>query len=294
MGPLPCHGGLGLTKRRDAHPDRRSSAGETTPSGSTAPAPPAGIRTVFRWFWPATQPYRRRLLLSLLLVAFVPFLEAAQTWMFKLLIDDVLTPRDFHAFPPIAAGYLGIGLALGLVSFVDEWLSSWLGQRFVLDLRTRLFSHLHKLSVDFFDRRQLGDTLSRLTGDIDAIEQLVLSGVTRTLSYAFQILLFTGALFYLNWHLGLAALIAAPAFLMAARHFSPRTPTRHSRACAATDVAQGAGKPDLRRRELQLSRGWAYRAGCDHLRGGSRADGRARWPEWGRQVHAEQVAAAVL
>ncbi len=59
----------------------------------------------------------------------------------------------------------------------------------MLDLRTRLFSHLHKLSVDFFDRRQLGDTLSRLTGDIDAIEQLVLSGVTRTLSYVFQILL---------------------------------------------------------------------------------------------------------
>jgi ABC-type multidrug transport system fused ATPase/permease subunit len=211
-----------LTKRRDEHPDRRSSADEATPNGSTAPTPPAGIRTIFRWFWPATRPYRGRLLLSLLLVAFVPFLEAAQIWMFKLLIDDVLTPRDFHAFPPIAAGYLGIGVALGLVSFVDEWLSSWLGQRFVLDLRTRLFSHLHKLSVDFFDRRQLGDTLSRLTGDIDAIEQLVLSGVTRTLSYAFQILLFTGALFYLNWHLGLAALIAAPAFLMAARHFSLR------------------------------------------------------------------------
>ena len=211
-----------MTKRQDEHPDQRSSLDEATPGGSTAPAPPAGIRTIFRWFWPATRPYRGRLLLSLLLVAFVPFLEAAQIWMFKLLIDDVLTPRDFHAFPPIAAGYLGIGLALGLVSFVDEWLSSWLGQRFVLDLRTRLFSHLHKLSVDFFDRRQLGDTLSRLTGDIDAIEQLVLSGVTRTLSYAFQILLFTGALFYLNWHLGLAALIAAPAFLMAARHFSLR------------------------------------------------------------------------
>lgn len=214
--------GLQLTKRRDEHQGRRASADEATPGKSTAPAPPAGIRTIFRWFWPATRPYRGRLLLGLLLVAVVPFLEAAQIWMFKLLIDDVLTPRDFHAFLPIAAGYLGIGLAVGLVSFVDEWLSNWLGQRFVLDLRTRLFGHLHRLSVDFFDRRQLGDTLSRLTGDIDAIEQLVLSGVTRTLSYLFQILLFTGALFYLNWRLGLAALIAAPAFLIAARYFSVR------------------------------------------------------------------------
>jgi ATP-binding cassette subfamily B protein len=70
-------------------------------------------------------------------------------------------------------------------------LSAWLGERFVLDLRTRVFGHLHQLSVDFFDRRQLGDTLSRLTSDIDAIEQLVLSGITRTLSYGCEIVLFT-------------------------------------------------------------------------------------------------------
>jgi ABC-type multidrug transport system fused ATPase/permease subunit len=162
------------------------------------------------------------LLASLLLVAVGPFLDTAQVWMFKLLIDDVLIPRNFHAFPAIAAGYLGIGLAQGIGSFSDELLSAWLGERFVLDLRTRLFDHLHRLSVDFFDRRQLGDTLSRLTGDIDSIEALVLSGVTSTLSYAFEIVLFTGALFYLNWRLALAAMVAAPAFLAIARFFSAR------------------------------------------------------------------------
>jgi ABC-type multidrug transport system fused ATPase/permease subunit len=177
---------------------------------------------VFRWFWPATRPYRGRLLVSLLLVAVGPFLDTAQIWMFKLLIDDVLIPRNFHAFPAIALAYLGIGLAQGLGSFSDELLSTWLAERFVLDLRTRLFDHLHRLSVDFFDRRQLGDTLSRLTGDIDAIEALVLSGVTRTLAYGFEIVLFTGALFYLDWRLALASMLAAPAFLLAARYFSAR------------------------------------------------------------------------
>ncbi|MFN2535331.1 MAG: ABC transporter ATP-binding protein, partial [Pseudonocardiaceae bacterium] len=142
--------------------------------------------------------------------------------MFKLLIDDVLVPRNFHAFPPIAAAYLGIAIVQGVGSFSDDVLSTWLGERFVLDLRTRVFDHLHRLSVDFFDRRQLGDTLSRLTGDIDAIEQLVLSGVTRTLSYGAEIVLFTGALFYLNWQLALASMIAAPAFALGARYFSAR------------------------------------------------------------------------
>ena len=209
-----------MTKRREEHPGGSSSAVQT--KGSVAATPTAGIRVIFRWFWPATRPYRGRLLASLLLVAVGPFLDTAQVWMFKLLIDDVLIPRNFQAFPAIAAGYLGIGLAQGLASFSDELLSAWLGERFVLDLRTRLFDHLHRLSVDFFDRRQLGDTLSRLTGDIDSIEALVLSGVTSTLSYAFEIVLFTGALFYLNWHLALAAMVAAPAFLAIARYFSAR------------------------------------------------------------------------
>jgi len=208
-----------VTKQR---PGGSSSAAQATPRASVAEAPVAGIRLIFRWFWPSTRPYRGRLLVSLLLVAVGPVLDTAQVWMFKLLIDDVLIPRNFHAFPAIAAGYIGIGLAQGVGSFSDELLSAWLGERFVLDLRTRLFDHLHRLSVDFFDRRQLGDTLSRLTGDIDSIEALVLSGVTSALSYGFEIVLFTGALFYLNWHLALAAMVAAPAFLVIARYFSAR------------------------------------------------------------------------
>jgi ATP-binding cassette, subfamily B, bacterial len=188
-------------------------------------APRVGLRVIFGWFWPATRPYRGRLLVSLLLVAVGPFLDVTQIWMFKLIIDDVLVPRDVQAFIPIAVGYVGMSLAQGVGSFCDEWLSTWLAERFVLDLRTRLFDHLHRLSVDFFDRRQLGDTLSRLTSDIDAIEQLVLSGMTRALSYGFEIVLFIGALFYLNWQLGLASLVAAPAFLLAARYFSARIKT---------------------------------------------------------------------
>ena len=211
-----------MTKQQGEPPARDSPAGCAAPRGPVGPADAAGIRKIFRTFWPATRRYRGRLLLSLLLVAVGPFLDTAQIWMYKLLIDDVLVPRNVGAFPLIAAAYLGIALAQGVGSFCDEMLSTWLGERFVLDLRTRVFDHLHRLPVDFFDRRQLGDTLSRLTGDIDAIEALVLSGVTRTLAYLFEIVLFTGALFYLNWPLALAAMLAAPVFALAARYFSRR------------------------------------------------------------------------
>jgi ATP-binding cassette subfamily B protein len=208
-----------VAKRQDGFPERSPEAGTAT---TVALAPRITLGAIFRRFWPATRPYRGRLLISLLLVCVGPLVDTAQIWMFKLLIDDVLVPRNLHAFPPLAAAYLGIAIVQGVSSFSDDVLSTWLGERFVLDLRTRVFDHLHRLSVDFFDRRQLGDTLSRLTGDIDAIEQLVLSGVTRTLAYGAEIVLFTGALFYLNWQLALASMIAAPAFALGARYFSAR------------------------------------------------------------------------
>ncbi|MBO0851064.1 MAG: ABC transporter ATP-binding protein, partial [Pseudonocardia sp.] len=181
-----------------------------------------GIRQVFRVFWPATRSYRGRLVLSILLVVVGPAIDTAQIWMFKLLIDDVLVPRDFSAFPLIAGAYLVMGVIQGTGAFSDEWLATWLGERFVLDLRTRVFDHLQRLSVDFFDRRQLGDTLSRLTSDIEAIEHVVVTGATEALSYLVQIGFFTAALFYLNWQLAVASLVAAPAFLAGARHFSAR------------------------------------------------------------------------
>ena len=87
-------------------------------------------------------------------------------------------------------------------------------------MRTSLFRHLQGLSLDFFERRRLGDVISRLTGDISAIESFVLSGVTDALSYAMRIVFFAGALFFIQWDLALVALLVAPLFWLSARHFS--------------------------------------------------------------------------
>ena len=116
-----------------------------------------------------------------------------------MLVDDVLTPRDFSLFPPVAAAYIGIAVAGGLLSFVDDYLCAWVGERFVLNLRTSLFAHLHRMSLGFFERRQLGDLMSRISSDVNAIEQLVLSGRhAGARATAFKILFFGGLLFYLE------------------------------------------------------------------------------------------------
>ena len=110
----------------------------------------------------------------------------------------------------------------GLVSFCSHNLSTWIGGRLLLSLRTSFFRHLHALSLDFFEKRQLGDMLSRLSGDIAAIERFLLAGSFGLLTHLAKIVFFVAALFYLRWELALFSLIITPAFWLAARRFSSR------------------------------------------------------------------------
>src|SRR5918997_1047881 len=188
--------------------------------GFVTMAPAVPVRDVFWRFWPHAKPYRRWLPLILLLAALGPGVQAVTIWMYKVLIDEVLVPRNFDLLVWVMLAYVGLTLVGGFVSFCEEYLSEWVGGRFIVSLRTDFFRHLHGLSLGFFDRQSLGDMLSRLSDDVDEIEELMLSGVTEALAYVFQLLFFVGALFYLEWRLALVSLFVGPLFWLAARYFS--------------------------------------------------------------------------
>jgi len=185
-----------------------------------AAAPIVPVREIFRRFWPYARAYRRWLPLLVLLVALGPATQTAIIWMYKVVVDEVLIPQNFGLLGWVALAYLGLVVLDGVISFCDEYLSAWVGERFLFSLRTEFFRHLQGLSLGFFDRRRLGDVISRLSQDVDAIEELVLSGVVSALSYSFQLLFFLGVLFYLRWELALVSLLVVPLFWLAARRFS--------------------------------------------------------------------------
>jgi ATP-binding cassette, subfamily B, bacterial len=199
---------------------RRFVAGEEVGQSLIGAAPPVPIREIFRRFWPYARPYRRWLWLSLLFVALAPAIDAMQIWMFKPLVDEVLVPGNLDPLLWIAPVYLCLTLLDGFVSFVNGYLAVWIGERFLLSLRTTFFRHLQGLSLDFFERRKLGDVIARLLGDVVSIESLVLSGVAAALSYVLRIVFFVGALFYLQWQLTLASLFVVPLFWLVAKYFS--------------------------------------------------------------------------
>src|SRR5919199_3077803 len=188
--------------------------------GLVAEAPPVPVREIVRRFWPYARAYRGWILLSCLFIALEAAVETAAIWVFKLLVDDVLVPHRLDLLKWVAAAYVGITLLSGLIGFADEVLSTWVSERFLLDLRVRFFSHLQALPLEFFEGRRLGDVLSRLTGDISAIESFVLSGVADALSYVLRLAFFVAALVYLQWDLAMVSLVVVPAFYVAARRTS--------------------------------------------------------------------------
>jgi ATP-binding cassette, subfamily B, bacterial len=196
---------------------------DPAPSGGDdliAQAPAVPVREIARRFWPYTRSQRRWLPILIALSAVSPLIEGGELWVFKLLVDDVLVPRDFAAFLPVALLFVALTVVDGGLGVADSLLSARVSERFLLALRTSFFKHLQGMSLDFFEGRQLGDVLSRLTGDVVAIETFLLSGLTSTVTYVLRLGVFTGALVILDWQLALVSFTVLPLFWLLSRHFS--------------------------------------------------------------------------
>jgi ATP-binding cassette subfamily B protein len=192
-------------------------------SGETGPvslAPTVAARDVFKRFWPETRPLRRWIILGLLLLALLPAIEAVEIYLFKVVVDDVLVPRNLDPFVWIALTYVGLNLVSGLVSYADEYLSTLIGERFLLSVRARVFGRLLHSPPDSMDERRLGDVIARLTGDVGAIEALVLDGVSVTVMSVLRFVFFLGAALLIDWQLTLVSLTVTPLLWFVIRQLS--------------------------------------------------------------------------
>jgi ABC-type multidrug transport system fused ATPase/permease subunit len=182
-------------------------------------APAVAAAEIVRRFWPYTRPYRKWIAFGLGLLLIVPAIDTVEIYLFKLVVDDVLTPTDLGALAPIALAYFGLWLAGAIAGFADEYVATWVGERFLLDLRAEVYAHVQRLSADQLGRRRVGDLLARLTGDVSTIERFLLSALGEGVSSIARIIFFAGALFVLSWKLALAALVVAPLFFVLSRSF---------------------------------------------------------------------------
>jgi ATP-binding cassette subfamily B protein len=180
------------------------------------------VRAAFRRFWPLTRGDRRWLAAIVACVVVSALAETAAILLFAELTDTALKAGSLSAFWGPAGAWLGVAALGALVGYLGNSLATWTAERFVLRLRAKVFRHIQDLPPHFFQKHRQGDLVERLTGDVEAIEQMVVSGVVGTVAAAFSAVFYSAAALYLRWDLALATFVLAPLFLFAARRFSGR------------------------------------------------------------------------
>jgi len=180
------------------------------------------VREAFSRFWPLTRGDRRWLAAIVACVVVSALAETAAILLFAELTDTALKAGSLSAFWGPAGAWLGVAALGALVGYLGNSLATWTAERFVLRLRAKVFRHIQELPPHFFQKHRQGDLVERLTGDVEAIEQMVVSGVVGTVAAAFSAVFYSAAALYLRWDLALATFVLAPLFLFAARRFSGR------------------------------------------------------------------------
>ncbi|HWM08019.1 MAG TPA: ABC transporter ATP-binding protein [Solirubrobacteraceae bacterium] len=123
------------------------------------------------------RPYRGRTVLMFVSLLLGTAAALAPPPLAKLAIDEGITPGDVDTLTLVVIAFLISALVYWGATYVQTYLVGWIGQRVLQDLRIQLFAHLQTLSIGFYSRRQAGVIISRLTNDVQALDQLVSDGV---------------------------------------------------------------------------------------------------------------------
>src|SRR3989454_7786967 len=157
-----------------------------------------------------TKPYKVRTALSVVSLLAATATALAPPFLAKYAVDDGIRKHDLGLLWWIVGAFVLAGLLTWAMSYVQTYLTGWVGERILADLRLRLFGHLQHLSLGFYERNRAGVIISRLTNDIEAIDQLVTDGVTSLVQNSLTLIGTAIILFVLDWRLALATCAVIP------------------------------------------------------------------------------------
>jgi ATP-binding cassette subfamily B protein len=165
------------------------------------------------------RPYKWPVAASFLLIVLMAGLDLAGPYLTKIAIDEHIAKGDAAGLAGVAALYLLTLLLAFAVRFGQIFLLQLTGQRIVLDMRREIFSHLQKLHVSFFDRNPVGRLMTRVTSDVDAVNELFTSGVVTVFGDLLTLLGIMGVMLAMNWRLALVTFSVLPFFFLVTNWF---------------------------------------------------------------------------
>lgn len=155
----------------------------------------------------------------------VSLLEFSIPQLTQYTIDTIIPNHRYDALVWVGAGVLGTAILLGVFNFFSSLLMASVGQRAVYDIRNELYRHMQKLDIGFFDRNRTGDLMSRVTSDVNMLQQLVSNGMISLVTDWFTFIFVASYMLWINWQLTLVVLITFPIMIATTQFFGKRMRT---------------------------------------------------------------------
>ena len=168
------------------------------------------------------RPYRGLTALALLLLLAQSGLALVGPRLTEHALDVAIPHRDLGLLGLLAALYFGTMLVEFVVEYVGALLTTFIGQRVMYDLRMEIFAHLQRLSVQYFDRNPVGRLMTRVTSDVETLNELFSSGVVTIFGDAFTLIAIMGMMLAIDWRLALVTFAVIPLVWVTARIFRRR------------------------------------------------------------------------
>jgi len=183
-------------------------------------------------------PYKKEVVLSVVLLAAIAVLEVAGPYLTKIAIDRFVKPASGAGLPAaeasrglllIAAAYVGVLAAGFALRYLQSYVMGMVGQRAMRDLRLNIFRHLASLTPSYYDTRPVGQVLTRVTQDVSVLNELFSQGVVAVLGDLLVLFGIVGAMLWLNWRLALITLTTVPLLAVATAIFRAKVRVSYRR-----------------------------------------------------------------
>lgn len=160
-------------------------------------------------------PYKWWVTLAFATVMTAAFLGPLIPKLVQVTIDEYIVPGDLGGLNRMIGFLVLVLMGEGILSFVNAYLTQWIGQQAIYDLRTKVHSHIFKQPLRFFDKQPLGRLITRVTSDVESLSTVLSAGVVTILGDTFRIIFIAWFMFSLNWLLAVVTLAVVPVMLYA-------------------------------------------------------------------------------
>jgi ATP-binding cassette, subfamily B, multidrug efflux pump len=165
------------------------------------------------------RPYRPQVALAIAAIVGHACLELAPPYLTKVVIDRYIPARDIAGLGTIAAIYIAVLAGSFALEYVQTWTMQATGQRIMFDLRMQMMTHLHRLDLRFYDRNPVGRLMTRVTTDVDVLNDLFTSGVVSVFGDVFTLIGIMAVLVWMDWRLALVAFSVLPLIALITQWF---------------------------------------------------------------------------